>query len=98
MRNAAVLSLVMMSCLGPPGRADDKSVAEGLKAILAVGKEGAGNAEAAAGWKAVVAGKSDALIPTLKAFAGASPAARNWLKTAVAGIIEAEKGSWKEVT
>jgi hypothetical protein len=93
MRYAAVLSLVAVCSLGPSARADEKSVDEGLKAILAVGKEGAGNAAAAAGWKAVVAGKADALIPTLKAFAGASPAARNWLRSAVAAIAEGEKAA-----
>jgi hypothetical protein len=95
MRNAALFSLVVLSCIGPAGRAGEKEVTEGLKAILAVGKEGAGNVEAAAGWKAVVAGGTDALIPILKAFAGASPAARNWLKTAVAAIAEGEKAAGK---
>src|SRR5438874_1810954 len=88
-----LLSLLLLSCLSPPGWADEKIVADGLAAIRAVGREGAGNEAAAAGWKAVVAGGADALVPTLKAFAGATPAARNWLRSAVAAVVDGEKAA-----
>ena len=61
-----------------------------LKPLLAVGREGAGQKEAAAAWKKLVATGPAALVPTLKAFDGASPAATNWLRTAVSAIADAE--------
>jgi hypothetical protein len=66
------------------------AVADGLKAIRAVGPEGAGNEAAAKGWKGVVNGGAPALMPTLEAFDGASPAAANWLRSAVNAIAEGE--------
>lgn len=66
------------------------AVADGLKAIKAVGPEGAGNDAAAKGWSAVVKGGASALVPTLEAFDGASPVAANWLRSAVNAIAEGE--------
>ena len=62
-----------------------------LDAIRTVGKEGTGNEAAAKAWATLVAAGEPALIPTLRAFEGASPAAQNWLRTAANAIAEAEK-------
>jgi hypothetical protein len=69
------------------------AVVESLKALKAVGPEGAGNEAAAKAWKALVKSGHDALIPTLDAFDGATPTAANWLRSAVSAIAEdAENG------
>lgn len=61
-----------------------------IQALLAVGKEGAGNEDAAKAWKQLVAGGADAIVPALAAFDGASPAAANWLRSAVSAIADGE--------
>ena len=61
-------------------------VAAGLRAMLAVGREGTGDEAAAQGWKAVVAAGPEALVPTLKAFPKANPIALNWLRLATSAI------------
>jgi hypothetical protein len=95
------LLLVMVGAVWPSvGLAADPpaAVADGLKAIKAVGPEGAGNEEAAKGWKAVVKGGSAALVPTLAAFDDASPLAANWLRSAVNAIVEEEGNAGKVVS
>jgi hypothetical protein len=77
--------------LGGPATAAETRVENGLKAILAVTREGGGNESAAAGWKAVVTAGPDALVPTLTAFDSASPTAANWLRSAVDAIAEAQR-------
>jgi len=62
-----------------------------LQAIRNVGKEGVGNAEAAAAWKQLVAGGSANIVPILTAFDAATPAAANWLRSAVSAIADAEQ-------
>lgn len=61
-----------------------------LKQLRSVGREGAGNAEAAVAWKELVHIGPSALLPALTAQEGASPAAVNWLRTAVDAIAERE--------
>ena len=75
-----------------------KAVDDGLKAMKAVGPEGAGNEEAAKGWKAVVAAGEAALVPTLTAFDDASPLAVNWLRSAVNAIAEQEAKAGRPVS
>ena len=79
---------IAAACLAAPAPAADP--APQLAAILAVGKEGTGNAEAAAAWKVLVAAGPDAIVPTLAAFDTATPAAANWLRSAVSAIADAE--------
>jgi len=55
-----------------------------------VGPEGAGNAEAAAAWSALTALGPEILVPVLAAMDGASPLARNWMRTAVETVFERE--------
>lgn len=87
----AVLPAIARGAEVPP------AVADGLKAIKAVGPEGAGSEAASAGWKAVVKGGSAALLPTLAAFDDASPRAVNWLRSAVDAIVQAEKKAGRPV-
>lgn len=84
---AVALSLLGAAAVAPAAEVPP-TVSDGLKAIRSVGREGAGNEAAASGWKAVVAAGTDALVPTLAAFDGASPTAANWLRSAVDGIAD----------
>ncbi len=68
-----------------------------LKPLLAVGREGVGQKEAAAAWKKLVANGAPALAPTLTAFDGASPAATNWLRTAVSAIADGERAAGRKL-
>ena len=53
-----------------------------------MGREGAGNAEAARAWKALVGLGLDALFPTLKAMKDDDLTSANWLRPAVDAIAE----------
>lgn len=68
-----------------------------LNRIKAVSKEGAGNQEAQAAWKDLVAQGIDALFPTLSALDDATPIAANWLRSAVNAVVEKEKASGKKL-
>ncbi len=59
-----------------------------LAKIKAVGKEGAGNVEAAAAWNALSRRGPDVLVELLTGLDGASPRAANWLRSAVDAIAE----------
>lgn len=83
------LALLLVACLVTPACAADPTSA--LTAILAVGKEGNGNAEAASAWKQLVAAGPAALIPALTAFDTATPAAANWLRSAASAIADAKQ-------
>src|SRR5262249_46469334 len=61
-----------------------------LKQLRSVGREGVGNAEAAAAWKELVRAGPAALLPALAAMRDAGPAAANWLRTAVDAVAERE--------
>src|SRR5262245_35636002 len=69
----------------------DDDLAACLRTLRAVDKEGAGNEEAAAAWKSLVARGPDALLPTLAAFDGAPPRAVNWLRAAVDAIADGKQ-------
>lgn len=69
---------------GLPSLAEEPArLAEQLAAIRAVGREGAGNAAAAAAWRAVVQGDAARIPAVLAAMDGANPLAANWLSAAV---------------
>jgi hypothetical protein len=59
-----------------------------LARIKAVGREGAGNGEAAAAWKEVSARGPEALPDVLAAMDDAGPVASNWLRVAADAIAE----------
>lgn len=93
MRYLCLLAAVGGLCAAGPGLAADPpaDVPAAIAAILKVGPEGTGNEAAAAAWAKLVAAGPDALTPTLRAFDTASPAAANWLRTAVDAIAERER-------
>lgn len=62
-----------------------------LKTILSVSREGTNNEATASAWKQLVATGSDALIPTLNAFDGATPTAANWLRSAISAIVDHDR-------
>jgi hypothetical protein len=83
------LEAVLLGTLAALGAGSpDEDLAALLGRIKAVGPEGAGNAEAARAWQAVVARGPEALLPALGAFDGADARAANWLRTAVDAIAE----------
>jgi hypothetical protein len=88
---AALLAGPAASAAGPA------DVPAAISTIKAVGREGAGNAAAGPAWKTLVAAGGDALLPTLAAFDGASPAAANWLRAAVDAIAEAERKAGRKL-
>lgn len=59
-----------------------------IKSIKNVGREGAGNADAAAAWKALVAHGPSALVPILRGMEDDSPVSANWLRPAIDAIAE----------
>lgn len=63
---------------------------EPLNTIQKVGKEGEGNVEAAAAWDELTKLGSEAIIPILSSMEGASPLARNWMRSAAETIFSNE--------
>ena len=61
-----------------------------IEQIRKVGPEGAGNTEAAAAWNALTSLGPEMLVPVLTAMEGASPLARNWMRTAVETVFDRE--------
>jgi hypothetical protein len=82
-RRVAVVAALLVTA-GLPALAEEPArLAEQLAAIRAVGREGAGNAAAAAAWRAVVQGDAARIPAVLAAMDGANPLAANWLSAAV---------------
>jgi hypothetical protein len=81
-RAAGAVAAVLMLAVAAPA-ADAL-----LERLRSVGREGAGNAEAAAAWKEVSARGPEALPEVLAAMDGAGPVASNWLRTAADAIAE----------
>lgn len=90
---AGVLAPSVASAADPPA-----GVADALKAIKAVGPEGAGSEAAAKGWKSLAKSGASALVPTLTAFDDASPVAANWLRSAVNAIVEGEEKAGRVIS
>ncbi len=64
-------------------------LADALAALKKVGKEGAGNAEAAAAWKVIAAAKPGELTTVLAGWKGLHPVAANYLHSAVVAAADA---------
>src|SRR5437016_1050607 len=71
----------------------ESAVAPLVARIKAVGREGAGNADAARAWQQLARLAPEALPEILAAFDGADPKAANWLRAAVDAIAERAQGS-----
>jgi hypothetical protein len=87
MRFAVFVVLVLV---GPAAAGNRPDVGKLLTKIKAVSKEGAGNQEAGAAWKDLIALGSEALLPTLAGMDDASVPASNWLRSAVDALAEKE--------
>jgi hypothetical protein len=92
MRSTLILLLVVAS----PAIAQE-SVPSLLAKIKAVGKEGKGNAAAAAAWKGLVQHGPDALIDVLAGLDDTSPVAANWVRAAVDAIADNTLASGKRL-
>ncbi|MFO0938621.1 MAG: hypothetical protein U0798_19130 [Gemmataceae bacterium] len=68
-------------------------VTDSLRTIRSVGREGQGNEAAAKASRNVISAGLPALIPTLEAFAGSSATAKNWLRSSVSAIVDAESAA-----
>ena len=66
-------------------------IANAIKTIRAVGKEGQGNTEAAKAWQSLAKADAAALPKILEAMDGANPLAANWLRAAVDTIVSRAK-------
>jgi hypothetical protein len=93
LRNPACLLMVVLTCW--PGSAAAADVGRLLTRIKAVGKEGAGNSDAAQAWKELVRGGPEVLSQILTAIDDARPAAANWLRSAVDAIAESALSAGK---
>jgi hypothetical protein len=68
--------------------AGESEVGQLVARIKAVGREGAGNTDAAQAWKQLAGLDAETLPEILAAFDGADPKAANWLRAAVDAIAE----------
>ena len=80
-----VLTAAVLAAPEPSGRSEITAL---LGRIQKVGREGAGNVEAAKAWKALVARGEPALLPILSAMNDDDPTAANWLRPAFEAIAE----------
>lgn len=94
MRLAAILCLSIASAASAANLEETQKL---LGRIKSVAKEGGGNQEAQAAWKDLVAQGGEALFPTLAALDDATPAASNWLRSAVNAVVEKEKAAGKKL-
>jgi hypothetical protein len=91
MRRLRALGVVLLGVL-TAASAQAASKAEALlKIIKTVGREGAGNAEAARAWKDLVALGPEALLDILAAMDDRDPVTSNWLGAAAEAIVEKDK-------
>jgi len=88
---------VLLASAGLAGAANLADAPKLLNQIKAVSKEGAGNQEAGAAWKQLVALGGDAILPTLAAMDDASAPAANWLRSAVGALAEKETAAGKKL-
>jgi hypothetical protein len=87
---------LLLTCLVLPTVGRGAESASQIARIKAVGREGAGNVEAAAAWKALVRQGPEALMEVLEGLDDAtSPTAANWLRAAVDAIAEQAFGAGK---
>jgi hypothetical protein len=82
-----VTVVLLFGLTSPAWAADVKDL---LARIKAVGREGAGNPQAAGAWQELVRTGPDSLLPILNALDDADAVATNWLRSAVDAIAERE--------
>jgi len=93
----ALFLLAFAAFAPPPSAAQDPELQAALQVFQQIGPEGEGNAEAATAWGTLTERGSEMLLPTLAAMEGASPMARNWMRSAVEAVFEREHASGQAV-
>ena len=83
--------IALLAVTTGPVVSEAADLAEALKAIRSVGKEGAGNKAAADAVKVLSAAPADEILGVLDSFAGASPLAANYLRSAVEAIVDRQR-------
>src|SRR5271165_1248790 len=78
--------LALLTCAA--SQVDAADVGPLVARIKAVGREGAGNTEAATAWKELVGMGPEGLLDILASFEGANPVAANYLRNAADAIGE----------
>lgn len=91
-----VAVLAGAAVVAAPSRADDETT-QALAVLKKVSREGKGNEDAGAAWKAVVGKGAAALVPTLTAMTDDNPTATNWLRTAAEAIAQNEKAAGRKL-
>jgi hypothetical protein len=87
----------LLAAAGPASAANRADAQKHINRIKAVAKEGAGNQEAGAAWRDLVALGADGLLPTLAGMDDASPTVSNWLRSAVNAVAKKEKAAGKKL-
>jgi len=73
------------------------SFSQSIRAIRAVGPEGAGNAAATAAWRELATGNVSTVVPLLEAMDGANDYALNWFRAVVDSIVSLELAAGKKL-
>jgi hypothetical protein len=90
MRPSALFLLPLVLTAGTPAGAPD-GLRQSLETLRRVGLHNRGSREAAAAWKTVAAADPDQLPLLLGGMDGASPLARNWIRSAVEDVLDRTK-------
>ena len=91
-----ILASILVFAFGSAVQAAD--VPELIRQVKAVGPAGQGNAEAARAWQELSRLSADELPQLLAALDDASPAAGNWLRSAVDAIAERERAAGRSLS
>lgn len=83
-----IFVLTNLALATKPSSGDLSSVEASLADLLAVEKDGVGNAKASRAWRQVAAAEPNELPKVLAAIDGAGPLAANWIASAAEAIVE----------
>jgi hypothetical protein len=86
----AACGLAVAFCLPPTARATTTDIPALVRTIKSVGPEGAGSGDAARAWQQLSRQPAADLPQLLAALDDTSPAAANWLRSAIDAIVERE--------
>ncbi len=87
MKLRAVFAL-LLPLVAQTAQAEPHGLQESLEVLRHVGPHNRGSREAAAAWKTVAAADAGQLPALLAAMDGASPLARNWVRSALDGVLD----------
>src|SRR5262249_54025410 len=89
--------LITAAAIFTCGIAHATEIDNALSALKSVRREGAGNEQAAAAWKALVKQGADAVPAILAAYDGADATVANWLRSAMDAIAEREQADGRKL-